>query len=69
MRKLIAAVNMTLVGFCHHDKMIADDELAKGKKYGGDICERRNSCAFSVRLPKDFAATPPLFDGAQESAA
>lgn len=27
MRKLIAAMNMTLDGFCDHDKMIADDEI------------------------------------------
>ncbi len=27
MRKLIAAINMTLDGFCNHEAMIADDEL------------------------------------------
>lgn len=27
MRKLIAAINMTLDGFCDHDKMTADDEV------------------------------------------
>lgn len=27
MRKLIAAMNMTLDGFCDHDKMDADDEI------------------------------------------
>jgi dihydrofolate reductase len=27
MRKLIAAMNMTLDGFCDHDKMIADDDI------------------------------------------
>jgi len=27
MRKLIAAINMTLDGFCDHTAMIADDEL------------------------------------------
>lgn len=27
MAKLIAAMNMTLDGFCDHDKMIADDEI------------------------------------------
>lgn len=27
MRKLIAAMNMTLDGFCDHDKMTADDEI------------------------------------------
>ena len=32
MRKLIAAMKMTLDGFCDHDKMSADDELAKGRK-------------------------------------
>ena len=32
MRKLIAAMNMTLDGFCDHDKMSADDGLAKGNK-------------------------------------
>ncbi len=30
MRKLIAAMNMTLDGFCNHDKLV--DELDKGKK-------------------------------------
>lgn len=34
MRKLIAAMNMSLDGFCDHDKMIADHELAKGNKRG-----------------------------------
>ncbi len=32
MRKLIAAMNMTLDEFCDHDKMSANHELAKGKK-------------------------------------
>jgi dihydrofolate reductase len=27
MRKLIAAINMTLDGFCDHTAMIADDEI------------------------------------------
>jgi dihydrofolate reductase len=27
MRKIIAAINMTLDGFCNHDSVIADDEL------------------------------------------
>jgi dihydrofolate reductase len=27
MRKLIAAINVTLDGFCNHDAMIADDEI------------------------------------------
>lgn len=27
MRKLIAAINMTLDGFCDHDKMIADEDI------------------------------------------
>jgi len=27
MRKLIAAINMTLDGFCDHSAMIADDEI------------------------------------------
>lgn len=27
MRKLIAAMNMSLDGFCDHDKMSADDEI------------------------------------------
>ena len=27
MRKLIAAINMTLDGFCDHTAMIADDEV------------------------------------------
>jgi dihydrofolate reductase len=27
MRKLIAAMNMSLDGFCDHDKMVADDEI------------------------------------------
>lgn len=27
MRKLIAAINMTLDGFCDHTEMIADEEL------------------------------------------
>ena len=32
MRKLIAAMNITLDGFCDHDKISADHELAKGNK-------------------------------------
>lgn len=32
MRKLIAAMNVTLDCCCDHGKMVADDELAKGKK-------------------------------------
>jgi len=32
MRKLNAAMNMSLDGFCDQTAMIADDELAKGKK-------------------------------------
>ena len=27
MRKLIAAMNMTLDGFCNHEAMVADDEI------------------------------------------
>lgn len=31
MRELIAAMNTLQDGFCDHDKMSADHELAKGK--------------------------------------
>jgi hypothetical protein len=30
MRKLIAAINMTLDGFCDHTAMIADEEICCG---------------------------------------
>ena len=32
MRKLVAAMNMTLDGFCDHDKMSADEETANRQK-------------------------------------
>lgn len=36
MRKITAAMNMTVDGFCDHTLGIADDELAKGIKMGKD---------------------------------
>ena len=42
MRKLIAAINMTLDGFCNHTAMIADEVLGSGLPLFKNVKDRIN---------------------------
>ena len=42
MRKLIAAMNMTLDGFCNHEAMIADEEIHQ--HYNEHVTDKITMC-------------------------